>query len=42
MAAGLSEGEISHQDVLDTGERVRGTLLALLAAILPKIVAEGK
>jgi purine-nucleoside phosphorylase len=42
MAAGLSEGEISHQDVLDTGERVRGTLLALLAAILPRIVAEGK
>jgi len=42
MAAGLSEGEIRHQDVLDTGERVRGTLLALLTATLPKIVAEGK
>ena len=41
MAAGLSEGEI-HQDVLDTGERVRGTLLALLTAILPRIAAEGK
>jgi len=41
MAAGLSEGEIRHQDVLETGERVRGTLLALLTAILPRIVADG-
>ena len=42
MAAGLSEGEIHHEDVLETGERVRGTLLALLTAILPRIAAEGK
>ena len=42
MAAGLSEEEIHHEDVLATGERVRGTLLALLTAILPRIAAEGK
>lgn len=42
MAAGLSEGEIHHEDVLETGERVRGTFLALLSTILPKIAAEGK
>jgi purine-nucleoside phosphorylase len=42
MAAGLSSGEINHQEVLETGERVRGTFLALLAAILPGIAAEKK
>jgi purine-nucleoside phosphorylase len=40
MAAGLSSGEINHQEVLETGERVRGTFLALLTAILPGIAAE--
>jgi purine-nucleoside phosphorylase len=42
MAAGLSPTEINHQEVLETGERVRGTFVALLTAILPRIVAEGK
>jgi purine-nucleoside phosphorylase len=42
MAAGLSEGEISHEEVLATGERVRGLFVALLTAILPKVVAEAK
>jgi purine-nucleoside phosphorylase len=40
MAAGLAEGEINHDEVLETGERVRDTFLALLTAILPKIAAE--
>ena len=40
MAAGLSSGEIKHEEVLETGERVRGTFLALLTAILPRIAAE--
>jgi len=40
MAAGLSSGEINHQEVLETGERVRGTFLALLTAVLPGIAAE--
>jgi purine-nucleoside phosphorylase len=39
MAAGMTEGEINHEEVLATGERVRGTLLALLTAILPRIAA---
>ncbi len=42
MAAGMSEGEIHHEEVLQTGERMRGTLLALLSAILPKLEAERK
>lgn len=40
MAAGLSGGEICHEEVLETGERVRSTFLALLTAILPRIAAE--
>jgi purine-nucleoside phosphorylase len=42
MAAGLSPNEINHQEVLETGERVRGTFRALLMAILPRIAAEKK
>jgi purine-nucleoside phosphorylase len=42
MAAGLSEGEVTHAEVLETAERVRGTFLALLSAILPRVVSEGK
>jgi purine-nucleoside phosphorylase len=42
MAAGLSDGEIKHEEVLETGERVRGTFLAILSAILPRLAAEGK
>ena len=37
IAAGVTEEKITHQEVLDTGERVRGKLLALLRAALPKI-----
>lgn len=39
MAAGLSGEKIDHQEVLETGERVRGKFLALLRAVLPKIHA---
>lgn len=39
MAAGLSAGTINHQEVLETGERVRGTFLALLGAVIPRIAA---
>ncbi len=38
MAAGLgSAREITHEEVLATGERVRGKLVELLAAVLPRI-----
>jgi purine-nucleoside phosphorylase len=42
MGAGLSEGEVRHAEVLETAERVQGTFLALLSAILPRIAAEEK
>ena len=37
MAAGVTGEKITHGEVLDTGERVSGKLLALLRAVLPKI-----
>jgi purine-nucleoside phosphorylase len=37
MAAGLSGQEITHQEVLETGELVRGKFVALLQAVVPKI-----
>jgi purine-nucleoside phosphorylase len=39
MAAGLSGEKINHEEVLETGERVRGKFLALLRAVLPRINA---
>jgi purine-nucleoside phosphorylase len=40
MAAGLSAGKITHEEVLEAGQRVRETFLALLTAILSRIAAE--
>jgi purine-nucleoside phosphorylase len=37
MAAGLSGREITHQEVLETGEQVRGKFVALLRAVVPRI-----
>ena len=37
MAAGISGEKINHDEVLETGERVRGKFLALLRALLPRI-----
>lgn len=37
MAAGLSDGVINHEEVLETGLRVRGKFLALLTAVVPRI-----
>lgn len=39
MAAGLSGETINHEEVLETGRRVKGTVLELLRDVLPKIVA---
>jgi purine-nucleoside phosphorylase len=39
MAAGISDEVLSHEDVLATGERVKGDFVALLRAVLPEIVA---
>ena len=37
MAAGLGPGKIDHGEVLEVGERVRGTLTALLRELLPDL-----
>jgi len=40
LAAGLSGRKLSHEEVLETGERVKGSLMALLRAIIPRIARE--
>jgi purine-nucleoside phosphorylase len=42
MAAGLSGETINHEEVLETGRRVRSTFLSLLTAIMPRIANELK
>jgi purine-nucleoside phosphorylase len=37
MAAGILDEPLSHQEVLETGERVKGSFEELLRAILPRI-----
>jgi purine-nucleoside phosphorylase len=37
MAAGLSPREINHEEVLETGKRVRGKFLTLLSEVIPGI-----
>src|SRR5260370_23700871 len=37
MAAGITSQKINHQEVLETSLRVRGTLVNLLKALLPRI-----
>jgi purine-nucleoside phosphorylase len=39
MAAGMSNAKINHDEVLETGERVRGKFLTLLRAVLPRVQA---
>jgi purine-nucleoside phosphorylase len=38
MAAGILPQKINHQEVLETGERVRGTFVKLLNAVIPRLV----
>ena len=42
MAAGISDEVLSHEDVLATGERVKGDFVALLRAVLPEIASDVK
>ena len=39
MAAGILDQEINHEEVLETGERVRSQFVALLRAVIPQIAA---
>jgi purine-nucleoside phosphorylase len=42
MAAGISDEVLSHEDVLATGERVKGDFVGLLRAVLPEIAVDAK
>jgi purine-nucleoside phosphorylase len=37
MAAGVLPKKLVHDEVIETGERVRDTLVALLRAVLPRV-----
>jgi purine-nucleoside phosphorylase len=37
MAAGITNEKINHEEVLETGRKVRGTLVRLLKAVLPRL-----
>lgn len=39
LAAGISGEKLSHREVLETGEMVRGTMVALLKKVLPRLSA---
>ena len=40
MAAGISDEVLNHDEVLKTGERVKGDFVALLRAVLPEIAVD--
>jgi purine-nucleoside phosphorylase len=40
MAAGILDQIITHQETLETGERVKGQFVALLRAVLPRIAED--
>jgi purine-nucleoside phosphorylase len=40
MAAGILDKPIHHTEVLETGERVKGDFVALVRAVLPRILAD--
>jgi purine-nucleoside phosphorylase len=40
MAAGIVDQPLSHAEVMETGERVKGIFEALLRAILPRVAAD--
>jgi len=40
MAAGILDRELNHEEVMETGERVRGQFVALLRAVIPAIAED--
>lgn len=40
MAAGILDQPINHQEVIETGERVKSEFVALLRAVIPRIAAD--
>jgi len=39
MAAGVNGGKLVHEEVLETGEQVKETLVALLGAVIPRLIS---
>ncbi len=37
LAAGVTDQKLDHKEVLEVGERVKGTMLELLRKILPRL-----
>jgi len=37
MAAGIMPEKLNHEEVLEAGRQVRGTLVRLLKAVLPRL-----
>ncbi|MGH9545726.1 MAG: purine-nucleoside phosphorylase [Terriglobales bacterium] len=42
MAAGILDQTINHEEVLETGERVKGDFVALLRAVLPEMAKDAE
>ncbi|HWR14115.1 MAG TPA: purine-nucleoside phosphorylase [Terriglobales bacterium] len=42
MAAGILDQPLSHQEVLETGDRVKGAFMSLLQAVIPRMAADLK
>ena len=40
MAAGILDQVINHEEVLETGERVKGDFIALVRAVLPEMAKD--
>jgi purine-nucleoside phosphorylase len=40
MAAGILDQILTHQEVMETGEKVRGMFESLLREVLPRIAAD--
>jgi purine-nucleoside phosphorylase len=40
MAAGILDRELSHAEVMETGERVKGQFMALLRAVIPHVAED--
>ena len=40
MAAGILDQPLSHEEVMETGERVKGVFEALLKAVLPRVARD--
>jgi purine-nucleoside phosphorylase len=40
MAAGILDQPLTHAEVLETGERVKGQFIALLRAVIPQVAAD--